>query len=207
VTTGGRDYWPALLRSHRARHGLSQAALAAHLGVDQTTVSRWERGLDTPGVRMRRQIRDLARRSQAARQDQAVRMRVRNALWPTSLMGKGAVFLEASRAVVTEAQLSVPEVRGMSVYGSFGDQTDAVTERWEAAGIFRGDLALAMTVNVLNPTLPGQTTYIQTLDTPHFTVDGDIWCICEIKRIDEALYHSLVRDFGGNSLLVPFDAV
>lgn len=32
------------LRKRRARMGLTQAQLAAHLGVDPNTVARWERG-------------------------------------------------------------------------------------------------------------------------------------------------------------------
>ena len=32
------------IRSHRERHGLSQAALAAKLGLNTSTVNAWERG-------------------------------------------------------------------------------------------------------------------------------------------------------------------
>jgi transcriptional regulator with XRE-family HTH domain len=44
---------PREISSVRAQLGLSQAELAQHLGVNQTTVSRWERGLEKPGVRVR----------------------------------------------------------------------------------------------------------------------------------------------------------
>jgi transcriptional regulator with XRE-family HTH domain len=201
------DYWSQALKAFRGRHGLSQAALGEQLGVDQTTVSRWERRLDQPGVRMRRRILDLTRQGQLSRQDEAVRMRVRNALWPATLLGQGAVFLEASRGAIDEARLSLPELRGTSIYGAFGPETDAVTEKWESAGIFRGDMALAISVNVLNPHLPGSETYIQTMDTPHFTADGQIWCVCEVKRIDQTQYRRLVTEYGGNTLLIPFEEV
>lgn len=207
LTRKDREYWEQLLKAYRSRNGLSQAALGTLLGVDQTTVSRWERTLDAPSIRQRKRIRDLMRRSQMGRQDHAMRMRVRNALWPSSLMGRGAVFLEASPQVVTEAHLPFSDLRGMSVYGAFGDQTDAVTERWEQAGIFEGDLAMAVTVNVLNPTVPGRTTYIQTLDTPYFSTEGEIWCVCEIRRIDETRYRRFIAECGANSLLVPFEGL
>jgi transcriptional regulator with XRE-family HTH domain len=61
-----RQHVPALLRTFRTRHGLSQqdlvdhlAALAwqhtgEHLGLDRQMISKWERGLKLPGPRYRR---------------------------------------------------------------------------------------------------------------------------------------------------------
>lgn len=40
----------ALLYEHRRARQLSQDAVAAALGVNQSTVSRWEAGLQTPGL-------------------------------------------------------------------------------------------------------------------------------------------------------------
>lgn len=39
---------PAEVRAARQRLGLTQAELAARLGVDVMTISRWERGARTP---------------------------------------------------------------------------------------------------------------------------------------------------------------
>lgn len=38
------------IRKRRLELGLSQAALAKHFGVDRNAVTRWEAGLDEPGL-------------------------------------------------------------------------------------------------------------------------------------------------------------
>ena len=40
--------WAESVKNYRIKNGLKQAALAEDLGVDVTTVSRWERGLSKP---------------------------------------------------------------------------------------------------------------------------------------------------------------
>ena len=51
--------WPKALRDYRRRHRLTQAALAETLGVDPTTVSRWERGRDQPSLGIVRRLNSL----------------------------------------------------------------------------------------------------------------------------------------------------
>jgi DNA-binding XRE family transcriptional regulator len=53
------DDWSALVRRYRVRHGLTQGRMAAVFGVSQRTISRWERGDDTPSLEWQRQLRDL----------------------------------------------------------------------------------------------------------------------------------------------------
>ena len=55
---------PVVLRAARLEAGLAQAALAARLGVDQSTISRWESGRDEPSLRMlARALRACGRRA------------------------------------------------------------------------------------------------------------------------------------------------
>lgn len=199
------SYWPKLLRRFRVREGLTQTAAASLLGVDQTTVSRWERSLDSPSISMRRRLRDLFRHSVTAHQDHVVRARVRHAAWPTSLVGPGAVFLEINLSAMAEARLPQQELRGRSIYGAFGPGTDAVTEQWERMGIFQGELALTISLNVLGDA--DSPVFLRTMDSPHFTTDGEVWCLCEIRRIEADEYHRLHRDFGGSTFSLPFDAL
>ena len=51
--------WNSIVRNCRLRHGLSQARIAAVLGVSQRTISRWERGEDNPSLAQQRRLRDL----------------------------------------------------------------------------------------------------------------------------------------------------
>jgi transcriptional regulator with XRE-family HTH domain len=51
--------WGELIRGFRLRHGLSQARMAALMGVSQRTISRWERGEDNPSLHQQKRLRDL----------------------------------------------------------------------------------------------------------------------------------------------------
>ncbi|MGP1353880.1 MAG: helix-turn-helix domain-containing protein [Parasphingopyxis sp.] len=198
-----RSHWPSLVRTIRSRRGWSQSVLAEHLGVDQTTISRWERDIDKPGIRLRRVLLDMHRVGMADRQDQVIRKRVRNAFWPSSLVAPGARFLEISQSALNQIGHRNDELRGKSIYGLFGQRVDEVTERWEASGIFQGEIAMTVSVN----SFVEQDTrfHVKTMDTPHHTSDGDIWCVCEIQLIGATEYGRLKGFFGGDTLQVPFD--
>lgn len=51
--------WSALIKRYRTRHGLTQGRMAAVMGVSQRTISRWERGDDTPSLEWQKHLRDL----------------------------------------------------------------------------------------------------------------------------------------------------
>jgi transcriptional regulator with XRE-family HTH domain len=53
------ENWQDLIRLYRTRHGLTQERMASVIGVTQRTISRWERGEDTPGLEQQRRLRDL----------------------------------------------------------------------------------------------------------------------------------------------------
>lgn len=56
------DTWPLLFRRVRFSYSMSQQQLGNELGVDQTTISRWERGAITPDVTVQRTIREMLRK-------------------------------------------------------------------------------------------------------------------------------------------------
>jgi transcriptional regulator with XRE-family HTH domain len=49
----------ASLKRFRTESAMTQAAFAELFGVDTSTVSRWERGRDKPGLSVQRQLRAL----------------------------------------------------------------------------------------------------------------------------------------------------
>ncbi|MGF1620796.1 MAG: helix-turn-helix transcriptional regulator [Rhodomicrobiaceae bacterium] len=55
------ESWSAIVRNYRLRHSLTQSRLGLMLGVSQRTVSRWERGQDTPSLTLQKRLRDLSR--------------------------------------------------------------------------------------------------------------------------------------------------
>lgn len=48
--------WGRRVKEYRARNGITQEALAEDLGVDRTTISRWESGRDEPALMYRKRI-------------------------------------------------------------------------------------------------------------------------------------------------------
>jgi transcriptional regulator with XRE-family HTH domain len=199
-------HWANLIKALRAREGLTQAELAAQIGVDQTAVSRWERNGDQPSLRHRRALRQLYRRNFASWQDKAVRMRVEHGFQPQTLLARGAVFIEINEAGAQEARVRREALKGRSIYGAFGPHTDEVTRRWEASGMFDGEIAMAMSVNRLEGP-EGSGLFVRTLDTPYFTSDGEVWCITELMRISNETFDTLRSQWGGDTLAVAFDAL
>jgi len=53
------DGWSTLVKRYRLRHGLTQVRMALLVGVSQRTISRWERGEDSPNLDWQRRLRDL----------------------------------------------------------------------------------------------------------------------------------------------------
>lgn len=52
--------WPGLIKHLRKCRAMSQTHLSEILGVDPTTISRWERGRDMPSLVLQRTLRSLA---------------------------------------------------------------------------------------------------------------------------------------------------
>lgn len=50
--------WARMLRDYRKEHGLKQDALAQLVGVNQSTISRWETTNDQPTIAMQRRLRE-----------------------------------------------------------------------------------------------------------------------------------------------------
>lgn len=198
--------WSQLLKNLRQREGLSQDALAQILGVNQTTVSKWERQQDVPSMRMRRRIQEFIRRSSSGLQDRLLRIRVRQGFFPQTLLQTGAVFIEANSAVTQTAQLPYMDLRGQSIYGKFGDAADAITQAWEDLGIFKGEISLSMAVvPMING--DGDVTYIQTQDFPYFSSDGEIWSVSELRVIAAKQYDRFIKEYGSSVVSVSFDAI
>jgi transcriptional regulator with XRE-family HTH domain len=53
------ENWSDIVRIYRTRHGLTQERMGGVIGVAQRTISRWERGEDTPSLEQQRRLRDL----------------------------------------------------------------------------------------------------------------------------------------------------
>lgn len=54
------ENWNEIVKYYRLRHGLSQAEMAKIMDVSQRTISRWERGEDSPAIQYKKKLRDLS---------------------------------------------------------------------------------------------------------------------------------------------------
>ena len=191
----GGSRWPALVRQLRLRLGLSQAEFAGSLGVKQASVSRWENGHDLPSPALRRQMRAMQRSSQEAQLKRQLRARLMHTQTPTSIVGRGARFLDFSNSYATEAGVAIEDMRGSSIYGHFGELVDVTTRSWERSGIFKGDIAFTLTVLSLQGER-GEGIYLRNFDMP-CRIEDDIISICEVKRISQAEFDQHLRQYGG----------
>ena len=64
--------WPRLVKRVRFLSSLKQDELAQQLGVDQGTVSRWERGTYAPDIPVQKRLRDMLHRLETIVQPAAV---------------------------------------------------------------------------------------------------------------------------------------
>lgn len=194
--------WAGMIVNLRRSQGLSQRALANLLEVDQTTVSRWERGAGLPSSKLRRRMRDMMRQNPANKLDTLAKLRVQMSDWPSTLLRQGAILLEMSRRV--PAEVSVEKLlKGKSLYGQFGEEADEQVFAWERSGIFSGELAMTVSLNrIVTPSGP---VYFRGMDTPHICSGGEIWCLCEIRRLSEDEYETSLRQMGGALMSIPFD--
>lgn len=55
----GAEFWSSFIRAYRKRHKLTQAQLAAQLGVKQQSVSRWEQGRQIPDFASQQKLRTV----------------------------------------------------------------------------------------------------------------------------------------------------
>lgn len=198
-------YWQRLVQRLRSRLDLSQTDFAEALGVDQSTVSRWEHGLDLPSRASRNRLKALMRSGGTNRFDTALRWRVRTARRPVTLVGPGARFLEVSPPAGLLLGLDPRSMRERAIYGLFGPEADEATEAWEHSGIFEGELAMTMAVNRV--VRDRRTLFIGTEDMPHAAADGEIWCLCELRSISQTGYRAFFETRGGRLAGIPFEAI
>lgn len=207
LSGGGSELrrWPALVRRLRGRLGLSQAGLAERLGTTQASVSRWERGIDQPTMRLRGTMREMLRASDTSRLEQQLRARLRYAPAPMSLVGPGARFLDFSRSFATETLTDPSHLRGQPVYGHFGEDVDATTQCWERSGIFSGEIAFTLTVLALR-TDEAEPIFLKNFDTPYVLENGVI-SVCETCRVSRAVFDQHLAEYGGAVFSLAYDDV
>lgn len=88
------------IRGTRRRLGLTQAQLARRLGVDQATVSRWERGVESPRPKNYSVIERLFLEEEEKRQKTRAMAMIRHNLAPSVLLDRDLRLIDYSDRAV-----------------------------------------------------------------------------------------------------------
>lgn len=203
LRSSGVDNWDQTIRQLRGSLGLTQQEFAEWMGVKQASVSRWENGRDIPGIAIRKRLVDLRRQDSMQMLKQQILARLTYGTAPISVVGNGAQFLGFSASFRDEVGIDVNQLRGMPIYGRFGEMVDSTTAVWERCGLFSGDIAFTLTVLEVQDA-EGETFYLKNFDTPH-VIDKEIISVCEIKRISQSEYDKHLKTYGSPVFSMSFD--
>lgn len=189
------DDWLATLRRFRREYHLTQRELAVFLGVNQKTVSRWERGTDHPSPETRERLRTLLEAGSLDRLP-AVYEAVREAPIPIALVDNNGTVLVASRfyappggeAARSEAVRpageggNLPTVLVIEDDAAVLKATRAVLKRWHflSVGVPDGEAALRMVAEggvtpdaaIIDQLLPGAMDGVDTANALRRAVPG-----------------------------------
>lgn len=182
--------WDDLIKRYRRLNGLTQSAFAEIIGVEQATVSRWERGFHAPDLVVQKKLRDLFRKNGIV-SDTIVVHRVRDAIGASKLADRRGRNLAASRRAAAMHGIEVGRLQRFD-YSVF--HTDVLHDQWQVVrtiGFFQGDVASVRVFNTWQPACGGPLRYCEGFWTPAFLCDGEIVLFSEFSEIDEAIYTSV----------------
>lgn len=162
------------IRRFRKENLLTQNELAAYLGVNQKTVSRWERGVDQPSPEIRERLMKLLR--EGGESQPAFYEAIRTAAVPIALVDADGKVLVASPSYGAPEQKAAPGTMP-TVLVIEDDElvlkaTQAVLRRWHflSVGATNGQTALDMVTSgkvrpsaaIIDFLLPGPLDGIDT---------------------------------------------
>lgn len=176
--------WADQLRRHRRVHGMTQSALAETLGVEQATVSRWERGVHQPELGVQRRLRDILHKP-SDRADRMVRHRILNAISAVKIADRTARNFAASQAAGRLHGLNQQALATCHYRPFF---TEILAQQWNDAisnGFFAGDIAGIKVFTSWRPAGGAAERYCVSLWSPVWMSDGDIMLVSEFADISE----------------------
>lgn len=179
--------WDRVIRRYRRVKGLTQAAFGDVLGVEQATISRWERGFHLPEVAMQKRLRSLLGREFVA-SDDIILHRVRNSLGASKMADRGGRNVAVSARAASLHGVGRDYLERLE-YGRFF--TDTLDSQWEAArnsGFFAGDVASIHVFNTWLPACGGPVRFCEGFWTPVVLSGGEIMLASEFAEIDASAY-------------------
>jgi transcriptional regulator with XRE-family HTH domain len=121
--------------------GLSQVDFGEHLGVNQTTVSRWERGLEHPGLRARLKLSELLYRLDSPKSLNPEIALCRYSPFPMAIISQDWTIIALSETLQETAQESLRSTIGGKKLGTA--ETEQAVSILSARGFFEGKIGAA----------------------------------------------------------------
>lgn len=193
--------WAASIRRLRQANGWKQAALAELMGVDQATVSRWERGLQIPEVTMRRKLVELMR-SRLPELDRLQLVSIQASPNPAMAFDHGLRVLAASAQAAAMHDLTPAEMVGESLSNRLSPDLVQALELAERHGLWRGDVA-AMHFFAKFAAPDCQPRCAQVVWTPVIVAGGDLVVCAQMRQVDLTEYLRLGGI--GRTVIIPMD--
>jgi DNA-binding XRE family transcriptional regulator len=133
--------WPALVKRLRFLSSLKQCELAQQPGVDQGSVSRWERGIYVPDIWVQKRLRDMLHKLEPVIDPAAIEaMPVRALLYCAHTTG---LLCAASHLVAEEHGFKPVDMRHRNVAPMWPDSVRQMHETLDEMDAWRsGDVAL-----------------------------------------------------------------
>lgn len=182
--------WSGFIKRYRRANGLTQAALAELLSVEQATVSRWERQFHKPDLAIQKRLRDMMRKHPAGA-DRAIRYRVQCALSAMKLADRHGRNLAASPAAAALHGVPLPVLATCNYRPFF---SDLLATQWQAAidaGFFDGEIAGVRVYNCWNPVSGAPPINGISYWTPVFLLDKEVLLVSDFAPIDEQSFRAI----------------
>jgi len=133
--------WPALIKRIRFLSSLKQAELAEALGVDQCSVSRWERNLCIPDKSVQQRLRDMLRGLEPVIDRAFVEQAP--AIVIVSRMESAGFVCAMSPAAAAAYQLTPKESRDHLIYEAASESARGVMEALDSNSAWRhGEISM-----------------------------------------------------------------
>lgn len=132
--------WAGRIVRLRAARGWKQAAVAEMLGVDQATVSRWERGLQSPDVAARRRLSRLFLREHPEA-DRAALLSVEASPYPSLAFAGDLSVVAMSATAASFLGVEAGDLARRGLAAIPGPDLSVALSRAEEAGIWMGAVA------------------------------------------------------------------
>lgn len=174
--------WRGQLKRFRKARGLTQAALAELLGVEQATVSRWECDTHQPELGIQRRLRDMIY-GHGPGSDRFVFSSTRLSPFPVKLATSDGRNIVASAAAAACHGVMVHQLEGVD-YRSF--YTEELERNWFKAvelGFFHGELLGVQVYNRWRPLDGTLEKACMSYWTPTRLSDGEIIMFGEFRLI------------------------